>query len=103
MFDLRQFASISPDWYLRLNYHEELDSTNDEARRLAEDGAEHGTVVLADHQLAGRGRRGSSWISGPGDGLLFSLIIRPDFPQSHWSRIALATGLGMATALNEKW
>jgi len=59
--------------------------------------------VLADHQLAGRGRRGSSWISGPGDGLLFSLIIRPDFLKSHWSRIALATGLGIVTALNDKW
>ena len=103
MFDLRQFASISPEWYLRLKYHEELDSTNDEARRLAVDGAEHGTVVLADHQSAGRGRRGSSWISGPGDGLLFSLILRPDFPKNDWSRIALATGLGMVRALNDKW
>ena len=107
MFDLRQFASLAPDWYLRLNYHEQLDSTNDEARRLAEgvaeDGAEHGTVVLADHQLAGRGRRGASWISDSGDGLLFSLILRPDFPKNNWSRIALAAGLGIVTALNDKW
>lgn len=111
MFDLRQFASLAPDWYLRLNYHEQLDSTNDEARRLAEgvakggseDGAEHGTVVLADHQLAGRGRRGASWVSGSGDGLLYSLILRPDFPQNNWSRIALAAGLGIVTALNDKW
>ena len=103
MFDLRQFASLAPDWYLRLNYHEQLDSTNDEARRLAEDGAEHGTVVLADHQSAGRGRRGANWISGSGDGLLFSIILRPDFPKNNWSRIALAAGLGIATGLNDKW
>ena len=42
MFDLRQFAALAPDWYLRMHYHHELDSTNDEARRLAEAGAEHG-------------------------------------------------------------
>ena len=103
MFDLRQFASIAPEWYLRLHYHDELGSTNDEARRLALEGAEHGTVVLADHQSSGRGRRGSTWASDPGDGLLFSLVLRPDFGKKFWSRIALATGLGIAHALRAGW
>ena len=103
MFDLRQFAALAPDWYLRLQYHHELDSTNDEARRLAEAGAEHGTVVLSDHQTAGRGRRGASWICEPGDGLLFSMVIRPSFPKTNWSRIALAAGIGIAETLNAKW
>ena len=101
MFDLRQFASLAPAWYQRLHYHEQLSSTNDEARRMAVEGAEHGTVVLADHQQAGRGRRGASWISGPGDGLLFSIVLRPEFEQSQWSRIALVTGLGIVTALKQ--
>lgn len=101
MFDLRQFAALAPEWYQRLHYHDELGSTNDEAIALAEAGAGHGTVILADHQKAGRGRRGASWISGPGDGLLFSLILRPAFEQSKWSRIALATGLGIVAALRE--
>ncbi len=103
MFDLRQFASIAPEWYLRLHYHDELGSTNDEARRLALEGAGHGTVVLADHQSSGRGRRGATWASDPGDGLLFSLVLRPDFEKKCWSRIALATGLGIAHALRAGW
>jgi len=103
MFDLRQFAALAPDWYLRLQYHHELDSTNDEARRLAEAGAEHGTVVLSDHQTAGRGRRGASWVCEPGDGLLFSMVIRPSFPKTNWSRIALAAGIGIAETLNARW
>lgn len=103
MFDLRQFAALAPDWYVRLHYHDELDSTNDEARRLAEAGAEHGTVVLCDHQTAGRGRRGASWVCEPGDGLLFSMVVRPTFPQTMWSRIALASGIGITEALNHKW
>ena len=102
MFDLRQFAALAPDWYLRLQYHHELDSTNDEARRLAEAGAEHGTVVLSDHQTAGRGRRGASWVCEPGDGLLFSMVIRPSFPKTNWSRIALAAGIGIAETLNAR-
>lgn len=103
MFNLRQFAAIVPEWYVRLHYHDELDSTNDEAHRLASEGGEHGLVVLADHQRAGRGRRGASWVSEPGDGLLFSVVIRPDSPKSKWSRMALAAGVGIVTALNERW
>ena len=103
MFDLRQFAALAPDWYLRLHYHHELDSTNDEARRLAEAGAEHGIVVLSEHQTAGRGRRGASWVSEPGDGLLFSIVVRPSFPKTNWSRIALAAGIGIAETLNARW
>lgn len=103
MFDLRRFASLAPDWYLRLHYYGELDSTNDEARRLAEAGAEHGTVVLSDHQSAGRGRRGSQWLCQPSDGLLFSIVLRPSFTQAMWSRLSLAAGLGVVEALNQKW
>lgn len=52
-------------------------STNDVARRLAEEGAASGTAVLADEQLAGRGRLGRSWASPPGLGIWLSLIVRP--------------------------
>ena len=103
MFDLHQFASLTPDWYSRLSYFTDLDSTNDQARVLAEKGACHGTLVLAEHQRAGRGRRGASWVSAPGDGLLFSLILRPTFSKSSWGRLALASGLGMVTALRHDY
>jgi BirA family biotin operon repressor/biotin-[acetyl-CoA-carboxylase] ligase len=60
-----------------IHYFPRLGSTNDQARRLAEDGAPGGTVVLADAQSAGRGRRGRAWHSPPGKGLYFSLLLRP--------------------------
>lgn len=103
MFDIGEFHRISPKWTRLIHHHEQLASTNDEARRIAELGAEHGAVVLADHQLAGRGRRGAVWSSDPGDGLLFSLIVRPEYPRKFWSRLALASGLGMVNALREQW
>lgn len=54
----------------------EVDSTNDEAAALARDGAADGLVVVADHQRRGRGRRGRSWESPPGAGLLASVVLR---------------------------
>jgi len=52
-------------------------STNDRARELAEAGAPSGSVVTADEQRAGRGRRGRAWSAPPGKALLFSAILRP--------------------------
>lgn len=103
MFDLGAFYRVSPRWAKLLQHHESLASTNDEALQLANAGAEHGTVVLADHQQAGRGRRGAVWASDPSDGLLFSLILRPDYPRTYWNRLALASGLGMVNALRDGW
>ena len=103
MFDLRQFAAIAPDFYQKLHWHEQLESTNDEAHRLAEDGVEHATIVLAEHQTKGRGRRGAEWMSGSGDGLLFSVVLRPQLEQRYYGRIALAAGLGIALVLIDEF
>jgi BirA family biotin operon repressor/biotin-[acetyl-CoA-carboxylase] ligase len=56
--------------------HAILDSTNDEARRLAGQGCPHGTVIWADEQTSGHGRFGRPWHSPPGN-LLFSVVLRP--------------------------
>ena len=61
-------------------YYERVGSTNDEARRLAGEGAEEGTLVIADEQSAGRGRLGRPWLAPARQALLFSLIFRPDRP-----------------------
>lgn len=60
-----------------IHYYPTLGSTNVELRRLAEEGAPDGTVVLADSQNHGRGRRGRFWYSPPGKGLYFSVLLRP--------------------------
>ena len=58
-----------------LHYHESVPSTNAIAITLAQEGACHGTLVLADGQTAGRGRRGRTWHSPPGLNLYCSLIL----------------------------
>jgi len=54
-----------------------IDSTNERARELALAGAPCGTVVTAEEQTSGRGRRGRAWAAPPGKALLYSAILRP--------------------------
>lgn len=70
-------------------------STNDVARALAEGGAPGGTVVLADAQTEGRGRRGRSWHAGPGQSLILSMVVRP---RSMGAESVLSLRLGLAAA-----
>ncbi len=80
--------------------HELLDSTNDEACRLASDGAAEGTVVWAHRQAAGRGRRGRRWQSPEGN-LYFSAILRPSAPPAVAAQLSLVAAVAMADALVE--
>ena len=56
----------------RVVYLRSVDSTNRYARALAADGAAQGTLVVADEQTAGRGRRGRSWVSPAGEGIFMT-------------------------------
>lgn len=100
MEDFRSSAAGFPDPY-RLLPKESVGSTNDEARQLAQAGAPHGTIILAERQTAGRGRRGAAWFSPPGESLAFSIIVRPPEPKALWPRLALATGLAVAEAIED--
>jgi BirA family biotin operon repressor/biotin-[acetyl-CoA-carboxylase] ligase len=60
----------------KIDYHESVLSTMDIARELAAAGAPHGTLVFAEEQTAGRGRRGRSFFSPPRENLYFTLVLR---------------------------
>jgi len=61
----------------RIFIHASLESTNKTAKELAVSGCEHGTVVMADHQTAGKGRYGRGFFSPPGHGIYMSFILHP--------------------------
>lgn len=82
-------------------YLEEVDSTNEEAKRLAAKGAVHGTVVAADMQSKGKGRRGRSWDSPKGDSIYMSILLRPKIEAVHASMLTLVTALSAAEAVEE--
>ena len=87
----------------RIELHDRVGSTNREAMALAQAGAEHGTVVLADSQTEGRGRLARRWISPPGVNVYCSIIIRTSIPAerlSDWlSWLPLITALAAAEAI----
>lgn len=78
----------------------ECDSTNAWAKKLALSGAPDGTVVLADRQTAGRGRRGHSFYSPPG-GLYLSVVLRPQLPAQKCTFLTLAAAVAVCRAVNE--
>jgi BirA family biotin operon repressor/biotin-[acetyl-CoA-carboxylase] ligase len=77
----------------------ETRSTNDDALALGLSGAADGTVVLTEHQTAGRGRRGDAWVSPPGTNLLFSLLLQPQAAATAWTRIPHLAGLAVCRAI----
>ena len=87
----------------RVHWLESTASTNDLAARLAESGAEEGTIVVAERQTAGRGRHGRVWFSPPGAGLYVSVIVRPASDGSNDENpaalLTLASGVAIAEAV----
>ncbi|HWS15327.1 MAG TPA: biotin--[acetyl-CoA-carboxylase] ligase, partial [Candidatus Methylomirabilis sp.] len=75
------------------------DSTNRVAMEMAEHGAKHGTVVVADAQTAGRGRMGRRWESPPGKNLYVSMLLRPPVPTVEAPQLSLVTGVALADAV----
>ena len=75
-------------------------STQEEAKARARDGCEHGTVVVAHTQTAGRGRRGRTWLSGP-HGLWMSMVLRLDLPMPKAARLSLAASSSVADVLHD--
>ena len=94
---------VSPEypWKDRFIFLPETDSTNDCLKKLAADGAPHGTVVLSDHQTVGHGRRGRSFLSPPGVGLYLSILLRPACPPTRLMHLTCAAGVAMCDAVEK--
>ncbi|MGA1839468.1 MAG: biotin--[acetyl-CoA-carboxylase] ligase [bacterium] len=76
----------------------EIDSTNEKAHSLALDGFREGTVITADRQTKGRGRRGNSWYS-PEGGLYCSIILKPNIRTKDASLFERMTGIAVCETI----
>ena len=82
-------------------HYDTLDSTNTEAANQARLGAGEGLCVIADRQTAGRGRHGRTWVSDPGAGLYFSIVLRPKLEMRFLPLLTLMAGVAVHDALRE--
>jgi BirA family biotin operon repressor/biotin-[acetyl-CoA-carboxylase] ligase len=82
----------------RIQHHAVLDSTNEEAKRLARQGCAHRTVIWADEQTAGQGRNGRRWESLPGN-LMLSVVLRPAVPPARAAELGFVSAVAMAACV----
>jgi BirA family biotin operon repressor/biotin-[acetyl-CoA-carboxylase] ligase len=81
-----------------LKRYEEIDSTNEEARRLAAAGEAGPVWLTALRQIAGRGRRGRPWEMAGGN-LAATLLLRPERPQGEWAQLSFVIAIAAADAM----
>ncbi|MEE0264521.1 MAG: biotin--[acetyl-CoA-carboxylase] ligase, partial [Acutalibacteraceae bacterium] len=93
--------SLNTKWLgKRIIYLEEIDSTNQEVKRIS-DNHPHGTIVIAEKQTNGKGRLGRAWISPESTSLLFSILLKPEIAPNKIAGITLACGLGVCKAIRD--
>ncbi len=83
-------------------YSTTIDSTNEQSKRLAGEGAPHGTLVLAEEQRKGKGRIGRSWISPKSGGIWLSIILRPDMAPYEAPKLTILSAVAVAEAIRKK-
>lgn len=83
-----------------IHYFDSIDSTNTKAKELAEEGHPAGTLVVADQQVSGKGRRGRVWESPHGTGIFMTLLLKPDINPNNASMLTLVAAMATAGAIS---
>jgi len=101
---MNKYVCVETKWLGKEFYYKEsTDSTNLDIKRLAEQRSADGTVVCADMQTAGKGRRGRNWQSEKGENLLFSVLLRPDMEPDKAPQITLLMALAVTKVLRQEY
>ena len=85
-----------------IHYFREVDSTNEVAKKLAREGAPEGTIVIAESQSRGKGRRGKKWVS-PLGGAWLSIILRPNTLPINAPQLTFIAGVAAAKTIKEEY
>lgn len=87
----------------RLECFDVIGSTNTTAMQMAEEGAPHGTLVVADRQDSGKGRRGRSWVMPAGIAIAMSIVLKPEELQpGNAPMLTLVSALAVVRAIEEQ-
>ena len=99
--DLEGLLRATERWAPAVRFLPEVDSTNRVAAEWLEAGAPHGSIVVTEHQVRGRGRLGRTWFSPPGTCLLCSIILRPNVAAVRIPLFNLAAGVALCQSAEE--
>jgi BirA family biotin operon repressor/biotin-[acetyl-CoA-carboxylase] ligase len=84
-----------------VHLYQQIGSTMDEARSLAEAGAPEGVLVVAEAQTTGRGRSGRGWLTPPGSALALSLVLRPRLRADHGAQLTMLAAVAVCEAIEQ--
>ncbi len=84
---------------MKIHFFEEVDSTNNVIKKMAEEGADDCTAVVAEVQTAGRGRMGREWNSPKSSGIWMSFLLRPDVRPESASMLTIVTAMAARSAI----
>ena len=100
MFNIEEFDIKLDTEFVGRNfiYSDEVDSTNS-VLLTSKEFAQNGTVILAEHQNKGRGRKNREWLSSPGQNLTFSILLKHDLKESKINMINLGAAISVAQAI----
>jgi len=82
-------------------HFEKIDSTNNYAKKIANEGSPHGTLVVAEKQTLGRGRMGREWKSYSSEGLWFTIVLKPDLEPENVQIVTLAASVAVVEGIFE--
>ncbi|MYL48490.1 biotin--[acetyl-CoA-carboxylase] ligase [Halobacillus litoralis] len=85
-----------------LNHYDQVESTQEIVHQLAKQGKPHGTVVIADEQVKGKGRMSRNWDSPKGKGIWMSILLRPNLPPVQAPQITLLAATVLARMIAER-
>lgn len=97
--EILSYLPAGHPWADKIQYFDTIDSTNTRAKQLAVAGAPEGTVLIAGHQSAGRGRMGRSFHSPDARGVYLSVILRPQCTPAELMHLTCAAGTAMCDAV----
>ena len=87
----------------QIEYYQRIDSTNKEAWEIIDlEDITHGTIVITDNQLSGKGRNGNTWFMSPSKGLAMSIILKRSISIQDGLLIPIAAGVAIAKALENR-
>ena len=98
---VREFLPPAYPWADQLEVLPQVDSTNDLLKRLAPQGAPHGTARVADCQTGGHGRRGRGFLSPAGTGVYLSILLRPRRRPAELMHLTCAVAVAMCDAVEK--
>lgn len=88
-------------WRDTLYWYDTIDSTNTQAKKMAKNGAKHGTVLIAKQQTQGRGRMGRQFHSPAADGIYLSVILRPHCPPAQLMHLTCAVAVAVCDGVEK--